>query len=337
MFIIGAGASLEVGFPDGKKLTHQIAEKLGIEFDCLEPIKGSRYIGEAIRLHAQQQNIRNTECYINACWQIHDAMPLAKSIDTYVDAHGTDNIIKFCAKLAVSECILEAEGNSALQFNYDANTREECINLARTENAWLQPFFHLLNDGIPKENVQEIFENTSFIVFNYDRCLEHYLYHALQKYYSLNSEELITCLSKLKIFHPYGSVGSLPWQDQGLGIKFGSKPFSDTILRVAPHIQTFTEQIDTPLIKEIREIVRDAKIIVFLGFSFHDLNLKLLADQIQSKAQRVFATAYGISNTDTKIIEGDINKFCPSPSINIRNDLECSKLFDEYWRALSRT
>jgi hypothetical protein len=27
--------------------------------------------------------------------------------------------------------------------------------------------------------VREIFDNVAFIVFNYDRCIEHFLFHAL--------------------------------------------------------------------------------------------------------------------------------------------------------------
>ena len=42
-------------------------------------------------------------------------------------------------------------------------------------DTWLVKFMYMLGRGVPKENVREIFDNVSFIVFNYDRCVEFFL------------------------------------------------------------------------------------------------------------------------------------------------------------------
>jgi hypothetical protein len=47
--------------------------------------------------------------------------------------------------------------------------------------------------------------SVSFIVFNYDRCLEQFLFHALQKLYGLESQEAFAMLTDLRIIHPYGA------------------------------------------------------------------------------------------------------------------------------------
>ena len=68
----------------------------------------------------------------------------------------------------------------------------------------------MLVRGVPKENVSQIFDNVSFIVFNYDRCIEHFLLFVLQNAYGISDREAGKILvEKLRIIHPYGVVGDI--------------------------------------------------------------------------------------------------------------------------------
>jgi hypothetical protein len=61
-------------------------------------------------------------------------------------------------------------------------------------------------------------------VFNYDRCIEQYLFHALQDYYGVSPHEASAMMASLKIFRPYGKIGDLPWQSQEGAVPFGKSP-----------------------------------------------------------------------------------------------------------------
>ncbi|MEA2896590.1 MAG: hypothetical protein QOJ84_2205 [Bradyrhizobium sp.] len=59
---------------------------------------------------------------------------------------------------------------------------------------------HLLTEGIKKnENLERIFDNVAFVNFNYDRCLEQFLWLALQQLYLINEECAAELVSGLTI------------------------------------------------------------------------------------------------------------------------------------------
>ena len=87
---------------------------------------------------------------------------------------------------------------------------------------------------------------------------------------------------------------------------------------------------------EIRREVLEAEIIVFLGFAFHQQNMRLIDPDIKGNAKRVFATASGISQGDSPIVTKQILDFLRTkPHVHLRHDLKCFGLFNEFWRSLS--
>lgn len=117
----------------------------------------------------------------------------------------------------------------------------------------------------------------SFIIFNYDRCVEHFLFYSLQNYYGISDRAAVDYLGDLKIYHPYGTVGDLPWQDGQGATSFGQNVAGRELLSRAAQIRTFIEQTeDQVAVAEIRELLSEANIVVFLGFAFHPLNMELI-------------------------------------------------------------
>jgi hypothetical protein len=43
----------------------------------------------------------------------------------------------------------------------------------------------MIGRGTSRESIGKIFDSVTFIVFNYDRCLEQFLLHALQRLYAI--------------------------------------------------------------------------------------------------------------------------------------------------------
>ena len=97
-------------------------------------------------------------------------MPGSLSIDNLMDAHRTDEDISFIGKLAITKAILAAERKSKLY----RKPGEREFTFADIAGTWLMPFFQIASEGV-KENAAQIFENVTFIVFNYDRCIERFL------------------------------------------------------------------------------------------------------------------------------------------------------------------
>jgi len=119
LIIVGAGTSCEVGLPSSDELKGKIAELLDIQIsDFSKLLRGDRLIYEALRILVKHSDGNRSDLapYIKAALRIRDSMPLAPSIDNFIDAHNGDEFIERCGKLAIVRSILTAEKQSKLYF-----------------------------------------------------------------------------------------------------------------------------------------------------------------------------------------------------------------------------
>jgi hypothetical protein len=151
--------------------------------------------------------------------------------------------------------------------------------------------------------VRQIFNNVAFIVFNYDRCLEYFLLHALQYLFGISDTEAYSILDDLTIIHPFGDIGPLT------KIPFGGTDNLNDLqcIPIAPHIQTYTEAAAGSKHNEIQDEVARAQCFVFLGFALHPEAMRLLmpANPLPT-LPRVFATALGMSDDDAVLVSQQI-------------------------------
>lgn len=343
LYIIGAGASSEVNLPTGEKLKDEISSSLDIRFnDGYSQSSGDRVIAQALRLYVQSCDppSKDINPHLHSCWRIRDAMPQAISIDNFINNHSGDEKIELCGKLAIVRSILSAEKDSHLYV--DKSNSYNKMDFQFLEKTWYSSFLKLLTENCTVNNLPERLKSISLIIFNYDRCLEHYLYNALQNYYGIQPEDAGKLVNDINIYHPYGVVGNLPWQGKQ-GMEFGAEPHPQVLLQLAGQIKTFTESTDekSSEIIAIRNHVSAADNIVFLGFAFHKLNLKLMATNSlipdPLKVTNYFGSAFGISDSDYKFIREDLEEFTDRDAgeMEINNKLKCAAFFKEYWRSLS--
>jgi hypothetical protein len=159
---------------------------------------------------------------------------------------------------------------------------------------------------------------------------------------------LVSTLNRLKIFHPYGTIADLPWQEKE-GVPFGFRPNRSNLEFMNGRIRTYTEEVERGSeLDNLREEIRSADTLVFLGFSFHPENMKILNPGWECNTKQVFASAYNISSSDVDVIRDQIrmligrrlephvrtNSLVPEEPIFVRNDLKCSRLLEEYSRRL---
>ncbi len=205
LFIVGAGASAEVDFPVGTQLARNIGAKMDIRFE-----HGFNQIGTGdyeLYAHITRSLPQERNHFQQAAWRIRDGISFAQSIDDFLDQYRTDQYVNLYGKAAIVQAVVEAERNSRLYFNRYEGV--ETFDAEKLTNTWFTKFMYMLCRGIPREDVTKVFDKVAFVVFNYDRCIEHFLINALYRAYSIRIEDAAAIVDALHILHPYGSVGDL--------------------------------------------------------------------------------------------------------------------------------
>lgn len=344
VLVLGAGASKEVGLPIGAELKSQIARLLDIRFHHgSQQVSGDVQITQSLRRIASQDGNGRGDInpYLHMCRRIRDAMPQAISIDNFIDSHAGEDKIALCGKLAIARAILSAESTSTLTV--DRSNINNKLDFAKNTNTWFNGFFQLLTENCRLDDLPARLKSIGVVTFNYDRCLEQFLFHALQNYYAISPTEAAAALVNLEIHHPYGMVGRLPWMDQQETVEFGTEPNATELISIAGQLRTFTEGTNPTVsnIDVIRHLITEARRLTFFGFSFHRLNMSLLFGQPSPETSQVttsiYATAFGISSSDCRHIANELSTKTglPNGPMQVRNDLTCAGLVQEYWRSLS--
>ena len=302
VFILGAGASYELGLPLGEKLRELIAKLVDIRYDHFSPISGDDQINHFLREISREREYRNISALLHKCWLMRDALPGSISIDNLIDAHRNDPEFAEIGKMAIAKAIISAERGSKLYVNPN---EIDNFSLAELNGTFLITLFQILSEGLPREDVNSIFSNASFIVFNYDRCLEAFLPRAIEKYYGLPLNDAIKIAQSATIIHPYGRVGEFG-RDRSLATAgFGSERCN--IRSIAQGIRTFSEGLaDEGHGKQIQMLMQEADQIVFLGFAFHPLNMEILTPKGPSFADKVFGTTLGLSEAAVRSVEAGL-------------------------------
>jgi hypothetical protein len=325
LFVVGAGASKELKMPVGAELAKSIHSKINIKPDPNPSGLDMALVQELLIAYQKQQKE-----WIAACRLIHNGILLTHSIDEFLEIHQDNDLANVIGKAAIAKCILEAERSSSLF--YKPQPHGTGLELLQLENTWHVRFWRRLAQGVTLQNVRQIFDNVSFIVFNYDRCLEYFLLHALQYLFGISEEEAYSILNDLTVIHPFGDIGLLT------KIPFGGPDNLNNLqfIRVAPHIQTYTEAAASSKYNEIQVEIASAQCLVFLGFAFHPEAMRLLtpATRLQTLPS-VFATALGMSDEDAALVSQQIAHMALTGSPELRNDLTCAQLFDGYARSIA--
>jgi hypothetical protein len=343
VYVIGAGASKEAHLPTGHELKRVISDLLDIRFDGIwRQTNGDYLIKDALLVLVKQPNGQRGDInpHLQEAWHIRDALPLAISVDNFLDAHRDNGKIAICGKLAIVRSILTAEKNSLLYF--DRSQGASTIHFSSLEATWYLPFFQMLTENCVKDDLKDRFQSISLIIFNYDRCIEHFMYHALKNYYKVLDNEAAQLVSYMNIYHPYGSVGSLPWfvNSNSDNVEFGVDPYTGQFLQLAKKIKTFTEGTDpnSSDISAIKKHMEQADRLVFMGFAFHKLNMQLIAPDTKNKVliPECYATTLNISKSDEGVIRKQIYTLYNNTAIDTRMaNMECAKFFSEFWRSLA--
>ena len=164
VFVIGAGASKEIGMPLGSELSKEVAPKLDIKHRNFgaELTKGDEVISAALRRISKARG-ENYNDWRAAGTTIAKGVGYTKSIDAYLNAHKDNEKIQISGKLAIAHTILDREKLCALYFNPQSN---EFADRPKVERSWLPDLLYLMQDQIVvSENLNNIFDGLCIINF----------------------------------------------------------------------------------------------------------------------------------------------------------------------------
>jgi hypothetical protein len=266
VFVLGPGASNPYGYPLAKDLVWDIATNSLPANSCLDqPAHIHHY-------RVFRDNLANSK---------------APSVDVFL---GRDSQRRFetVGKLAIAENLILKEDHSAIFHN-------------RTiDDDWLGYLFNTLTAGIRRlEDVGKL--PISFITFNYDRVLEHFLVHYLTSNFpDNNTTDVAAVIRQIPIIHAYGSLGPLQWLDEG-GREY-SPTITPELVSAAADRLTIMHEGDNKIadFDRAQRLFKKAYLIWLVGFGYHPENmrrLKLPFDRANKSKDRVYirGTAFNMT------------------------------------------
>jgi hypothetical protein len=323
LFVIGAGASAEIGMPTGYELKMNICDILS-----LREQRSINKISTTDLFHLAFQSLTNCDMdekrkYIEAAKIISEGLMTEISIDNFIDKHRDSPYIVKTGKLAIISAILKSERSSRI-YNRDHN-----FNINSIQETWYIPCYQKITENCQLQDLPERLKDIYFIIFNYDRCFEYIFLNLFMKNYNIDKNAANNILGNMNIYHPYGTTGDI------LSLRYGEEVNEQTLISLSDKIKTFTESIsnETQEYENIVNIGCSAERVVFLGFAYHKQNLTLLFPDISKTNFYCYGTGFGISGNERfdiyqkLLLGGHIP--VDSDNCNIINK-KCNELFNEF-------
>lgn len=304
VLILGAGASAPYGFPTAAELKSIICSQFISQWSGFVKIRtqtpfSNDYLDEQIK---KAKNF------------VHDFKKFEHdSIDLFLTINRKHSDI---GKKAIYLNILNAESKSIL---------------GRRIKNWYTTLFGLMISGITHpDSIEEFIDNNITIVtFNYDRSLENYLYESFMNYNNSKDEtEKINILKRLKIYHVYGKLADLPWENDKESLKFGQEIWSNQLDEKKDNIKTIHER-NTGEMEQMIHAVQTADKVYYLGFGFAPENVEILQINNNRPDQLIYVSDY---ENRSERIETQMHGLgiWNENSTNICNGGDCKRMVEDY-------
>ncbi|MGP4692557.1 hypothetical protein [Agrobacterium cavarae] len=341
VFIVGAGGSYEIGLPIGETLKAIISNKLDISRDGKWGDRGETQVFRAVLNLSRKSKDEWEEMrrLVKASEDVKAAMPLAISIDNYLNTHFDNTDIVTMGKVGIAASILDAERSSSIS---GIDGGHHILDFSKAPDSWHNTFCKMLTENVRLKDLDRIFDNVSFITFNYDRCIEHYLVMWLMTYMRLTYQDACNICKNLTVFHPYGQVGALPWQSSdGIGVQFGIGADEYNLVQTSKSIKTFTERVDDEsMLSQIRNAISEGQNIIYLGFAYGQMNMDLMKLENLGPSKRIYGTVLNMSESNITEVSRRIDSALThgGNSLILSQNLvsaTANDLLKNYWYTLS--
>lgn len=261
VFVIGAGASADYGFPIGTILLNEIVH-------LKEP--------------SLQTFLDNTDFTQSAVEDFQKALAWsgAYSVDAFLE-----NRPEFMnlGKALIALLLISREQPTKL-INPPSNTSWMRYLVSRMAAPTFEDF------GLNR---------VSFVTFNYDRNIEYYLCQALANTWGRTEAEAGAVLKTMPIIHLHGQLGNLPWQSDADVRDYDPAVNREALAVCVKAMKIVHEGIDDrrAQFEAAKAQMRDAERIYFLGVGFGRTNMDRL-DVLNLPPGKAWASEMG--NTDAE-------------------------------------
>lgn len=304
LFVVGAGASCDFKFPTGNELIGELQRLTDLKRDTIGSVIGDGTFWRAANLLASNSGVTQ-EAALRVIQELHVLLGGAvNSIDQLVHTHSGNKNFAETAKLAIAKTIQFREFKSPLRMD---EGKSYALSPLSHDN-WLHDFSRLHYRGFERHNIESVFDNVAFLSFNYDRCIEQGLRRSFANYFKLTDQETIAVCDEVRVLHPYGSLGRLPNHSGTDSFSFGRGSDPTIVHEMSKRIKTFTEGNNDLAFKNlVTDLLDWAQTIVFVGFGYLPLNLRLLGTVDKTKSPKsVYGTATGMTAPNIAAVRANL-------------------------------
>lgn len=303
VFIVGAGASCPFGFPSGQSLLDELTTTAAFPLDdVLE--------GEREYVHREMDDFKKRLRRSGA-----------NSVDDFLQNH--QKAAKFGKKL-IASCLIK---------------REICNKLTCfCEGHWLRRLWQTIKAP------PTIFpaNKCGFIVYNYDRCVEHYLTVAMAETYGISHTKAWESVSQIPIIHPHGLLAPYQPEDPSITFNFKARNFDaahscHSVNLAANHIRLFWEPIShsdqtdasgMPNVQStMKTLLTNANRVIFLGFGFLKSNTEHLFPMLPANCA-YSGTCFRMPKVDVNAVGQKIQAISRLGFANL-HDRDCLGLLED--------
>ena len=275
VLVLGAGASIPLGYPSGFELTTQII----VGANENEPL------GQFLR-----RSFRDEPALIQFREDLFRcSLP---SIDRFLENRPEYTEI---GKASIAFILLQSEVESDLFGR-------------ATKNWYPRLFKELTSNGFDMFSLNAL----SIVTFNYDRSLEQFLFGALKASFNRTDKETAAAIGAIPIYHMYGDLGPLPWSSSGANSHpYETRNDSKwpTIVDASRSIRVVSDRDEAKLFELVRDKILIAERVHFLGFGFDQTNFDRLNIPWDTEPkQKYYGTSSGLGQIAQAHFEHTLTK-----------------------------
>ncbi len=298
--IVGAGANREIEMPDGREMLNRIAA--GFDFDRLgTQVQTRDMVALAEIFEKVAPKLETTAEELQQGGRtIRTAAAVSPSVEAILEQLADNPHAIAAGKIALVYYTLQAEAKSTLA----PEPREPGELPLRGQENWLFRIGMMMVSGVPRSQLADCFYKLSIVSFTYDRSIEHFLPWVLTMAYDMDIEEAQQEVGlRLRIVHPLGTAGRLPWQDDEKPKVGWGDELTENYGELATMIQTASQRSSDPRYASyLRSEIEQGRRLAFLGFDFDPMKTGLLFEEAAGHNPDVFAALTGFEPAEREAI-----------------------------------
>jgi hypothetical protein len=277
LFVLGAGASKPYGFPVARELKTEICDDILYENEKFKE-RVNNFVGGG--------EIRRREWWDRAKSFAEDfSKSPVSSVDSFLEGRREFEDI---GKMCISIQLIPYESIDDLHDH--------------RKDKWYDWIFREMYRG-PEKRMSK--DEVKIITFNYDRSFEKFFVDGIKSTFGVSREKSYKIFRKSisDFIHVYGKLGELEGRSEVVR-KYEPKVDGSAVEKAFNQIELIYEVERSEKRRKLRQMVEWAGQICFLGFGYHEENLKLLGlDEVDLGQTSIFGTGYQLTERKRKWIK----------------------------------